>query len=56
MLEIDRMFRDDVAQIRRFTPGSLRRIIRRAPDVVALASDTLHDSGLGPKVRAWINN
>jgi uncharacterized membrane protein YkvA (DUF1232 family) len=51
-----RMFRDDVARIRRFTPGSLRRIIRRAPDMVALASDTLHNSGLGPKVRAWINN
>lgn len=57
VLGIDpRTFRDDVARIRRFTPGSLRRIIRRAPDVVALASDTLHNSGLGPKVRAWINN
>jgi uncharacterized membrane protein YkvA (DUF1232 family) len=57
VLGIDRRaFRDDVARIRRFTPGSLRRIIRRAPDVVALAGDTLHNSGLGPKVRAWINN
>jgi uncharacterized membrane protein YkvA (DUF1232 family) len=57
VLGIDpRTFRDDVARIRRFTPGSLRRIIRRAPDVVALAGDTLHNSGLGPKVRAWINN
>ncbi len=57
VLGIDqRMFRDDVARIRRFTPGSLRRIIRRAPDVVALASDTLHNSRLGPKVRSWINN
>jgi len=50
-----RSFRDDVARIRRFTPGSLRRIIRRAPDIVAMAGNTLHDSGLGPKVRAWIN-
>jgi uncharacterized membrane protein YkvA (DUF1232 family) len=51
-----RAFRHDVAQVRRFTPGALRSIIRRAPDVVALAGKTLHDSGLGPKVRAWINN
>ncbi len=57
VLGIDpRAFRDDVARIRRFTPGSLRRIIRRAPDMVALAGDTLHNSGLGPKVRAWISN
>jgi uncharacterized membrane protein YkvA (DUF1232 family) len=50
-----RSFRADVARIRRFTPGSLRRIIRRAPDIAAMAGNTLHDSGLGPKVRAWIN-
>jgi uncharacterized membrane protein YkvA (DUF1232 family) len=57
VLGIDRRaFRDDVARIRRFTPGSLRRIIRRAPDLVALAGDSLHNSELGPKVRAWINN
>jgi uncharacterized membrane protein YkvA (DUF1232 family) len=51
-----RAFRDDVSRIRRFTPGSLRRIIRRAPDIVAMAGDTLHNSGLGPRVRAWIND
>ena len=57
VLGIDRRaFRDDVARIRRFTPGALRRIIRRAPAMLALAGDTLHNSGLGPKVRAWINN
>lgn len=57
VLGIDpRTFRDDVARIRRFTPGSLRRIIRRAPDMVAFASDTLHTSRVGPKVRSWINN
>jgi uncharacterized membrane protein YkvA (DUF1232 family) len=57
VLGIDRRaFRDDVARIRRFTPGSLRRIIRRAPAMLALAGDTLHNSGLGSKVRAWINN
>jgi hypothetical protein len=51
-----RSFRADVARIRRFTPGSLRRIMRRVPDIAAMTGDTLHNSGLGPKVRAWINN
>lgn len=51
-----RSFRDDVARIRRFTPGPLRRIIRRAPDALAMAGDTLRSSGLGPKVRTWIND
>jgi uncharacterized membrane protein YkvA (DUF1232 family) len=51
-----RSFRDDVARIRRFTPGPLRRIIRRAPEVVAFAGETLHNSGIGPRVRSWINN
>jgi len=51
-----RSFRADIERIRRFTPGSLRRIIRRVPGIAAMAGDTLHNSGLGPKVRAWINN
>ena len=55
-LGIDRSaFHGDVARLRRFTPGLLRRIIRRAPELISFAGDTLHDSGLGPKVRAWIN-
>ena len=51
-----RAFRGDVARIRRFTPGVLRRIIRRAPEMVTLAGETLHTSGVGPKVRTWIND
>jgi uncharacterized membrane protein YkvA (DUF1232 family) len=51
-----RSFREDVARIRRFTPGSLRRIMRRAPAAVGLAGESLRNSGLGPRVRAWINN
>jgi len=55
-LGIDRRaFRDDVARIRRFTPGVLRRIIRRVPAMVSFAGDTLHNSRLGPRVRNWIN-
>ena len=51
-----RSFREDVARIRRFMPGSLRRIVRRAPAAVGLAGATLRNSGLGPRVRAWIND
>jgi len=51
-----RSFRDDVARIRRFTPASLRRMIRRAPAAVGFAGGTLRNSGLGPRVRAWIND
>ena len=55
LLGIDRRaFSDDVARIRRFTPSSLRRMMRRAPELVSFAGDTLHTSGVGPKVRSWI--
>lgn len=55
-LGIDRRaFTEDVARIRRFTPSSLRRMMRRAPELVSFAGDTLHNSGVGPKVRSWIN-
>jgi uncharacterized membrane protein YkvA (DUF1232 family) len=55
-LGIDRRaFREDVARIRRFTPGVLRRIMRRAPAMVSFAGDTLRNSGVGPRVRTWIN-
>jgi len=55
-LGIDRRaFTEDVTRIRRFTPAPLRRIIRRAPGLVSFAGDTLHNSGLGPRVRSWIN-
>jgi uncharacterized membrane protein YkvA (DUF1232 family) len=50
-----RAFREDVSRIRRFTPGVLRRIMRRAPGMLALAGDTLHNGRLGPRVRTWIN-
>jgi uncharacterized membrane protein YkvA (DUF1232 family) len=55
-LGIDRRtFYEDVASIRRFTPGPLRRMMRRAPAAVGLAADTLHRSRFGPRVRSWIN-
>jgi hypothetical protein len=55
-LGIDRVaFTEDVRRIRRFTPSSLRRIMRRAPELVSFAGDTLEHSGIGPRVRSWIN-
>ena len=49
-----RAFSEDVARIRRLMPGPLRRAIRQAPRAVAFAGDTLNDSRIGPRVRAWI--
>jgi uncharacterized membrane protein YkvA (DUF1232 family) len=50
-----RAFHEDVARIRRFTPGPLRRIIRRAPAAISMAGQQLEKAGVGPKVRNWIN-
>ena len=50
-----RAFHDDVARIRRFTPGPLRRISRRAPAAIAMAGEQLQKAEIGPKVRNWIN-
>jgi uncharacterized membrane protein YkvA (DUF1232 family) len=55
-LGIDRRaFADDIARIRRFIPGSVRRLVRRIPGALTLAGDTLQHSRLGPRVRGWIN-
>ena len=55
-LNIDRYaFERDVAQIRRLTPGPIRRTIRRIPEVVAMATGAFEESGIGPRVRTWIN-
>ena len=47
-------FDHDVAQIRRLTPGPVRRIIRRLPGLADSAGRALHDTGFGPRLRAWI--
>jgi uncharacterized membrane protein YkvA (DUF1232 family) len=54
-LNIDRAaFERDVAQIRRLTPGPVRRTIRRIPKLVGDAGDAIASLHLGPRVRAWI--
>jgi uncharacterized membrane protein YkvA (DUF1232 family) len=55
-LGIDRVaFDRDIAQIRRLTPGPVRRTIRRVPAMVGSAADTIQHIGLGPRLRTWIN-
>jgi uncharacterized membrane protein YkvA (DUF1232 family) len=55
-LEIDRVaFDRDMAQVRRLTPGPVRRTIRRLPGLVSSAGQAINQSGLGPRVRAWIS-
>jgi uncharacterized membrane protein YkvA (DUF1232 family) len=54
-LGIDRVaFDRDIAQIRRLTPGPVRRTIRRVPALMAGAGRAIERSGLAPRVRSWI--
>jgi uncharacterized membrane protein YkvA (DUF1232 family) len=54
-LGIDRAaFDRDIAQVRRLTPGPVRRTIRRVPGMIAGAGDVLRQLGLGSRMRAWI--
>jgi uncharacterized membrane protein YkvA (DUF1232 family) len=54
-LGIDRVaFERDVAQVRRLTPGPVRRTIRRAAEIVGGAGEAIKQLGLGPRTRAWI--
>lgn len=55
-LGIDRRaFDEDMARIRRLMPGPVRRLARRVPGAVEAAADALARSGIGPRVRGWIN-
>ena len=55
-LDIDRVaFNEDIARIRRLTPGPVRKTIRRIPELLGQAGAALQSSGVGPRVRQWIN-
>jgi hypothetical protein len=55
-LGIDRAeFDRDVAQVRRLTPGPVRRTIRRVPALFGGIGEAIKQFGLGPRTRAWIN-
>ena len=54
-LAIDRVSYDrDIAQIRRLTPGPVRRTIRRIPGLVSATGRAIERSGIVPRTRAWI--
>jgi uncharacterized membrane protein YkvA (DUF1232 family) len=55
-LGIDRgEFDRDVAQVRRLTPGPVRRSIRRVPELLGGIGEAMKQLGLGPRMRGWIN-
>lgn len=55
-LDIDRVaFDQDIARIRRLTPGPVRKTIRRIPELLGHATAAFQQSGVGPRVRNWIN-
>lgn len=55
-LDIDRVaFNEDIARIRRLTPGPVRKTIRRIPDLLGQAGSAFQSSGVGPRIRHWIN-
>jgi uncharacterized membrane protein YkvA (DUF1232 family) len=48
-------FEQDIAQIRRLTPGPLRRLVRRLPRAFDTASDALAHTAAAPRLRRWIS-
>ena len=55
-LGIDRSaFEQDIARIRRLTPGPVRKTLRRVPQLVGQAGAAIEQSGVGPRLRGWIN-
>ena len=55
-LGIDRVaFDQDMARVRRLTPGPVRKTLRRIPGAVSQAGQAIEQTGVGPKVRAWVS-
>jgi uncharacterized membrane protein YkvA (DUF1232 family) len=48
-------FERDLGQIRRLTPLPVRRLVRRLPGALDVVAGAVHRSGLGPRVRGWID-
>ncbi len=56
LLGIDRAaYERDVAQVRRLTPGPVRKVLRRIPPALNAVAKTIESTGIGPRVRTWIN-
>ncbi len=55
-LGVDRAaFERDLGQIRRLTPLPVRRLVRRLPPAIDVVAAAARRSGLGPRVRGWID-
>jgi uncharacterized membrane protein YkvA (DUF1232 family) len=55
-LGIDRAaFEHDLAQVRRLTPKPIRQLARRLPPAIGAVARAARASGLGPRVRGWID-
>jgi uncharacterized membrane protein YkvA (DUF1232 family) len=46
---------EDVARVRRFLPGPIRRTVHRIPGAVRMVSDAVAQSGLQPRLRGWLD-
>jgi len=54
-LGIDRAaFDSDVGQIRRLTPGPVRRVIHRLPGAISAVSGAVESTGVAPRLRRWL--
>ncbi len=47
-------FEQDVARIRRLTPGPVRRAIRRLSAAIDYGGFAWRETGIGPRLRTWI--
>jgi uncharacterized membrane protein YkvA (DUF1232 family) len=45
---------EDVARVRRFIPGPIRRVARRIPEGVRLVAETIDQTGLPDQLRRWL--
>lgn len=45
---------EDVARVRRFVPGPVRRTVRRIPGAVRSVADAVAQSGVQPRLRGWL--
>jgi uncharacterized membrane protein YkvA (DUF1232 family) len=55
-LGIDKVaFDQDMARVRRLTPGPVRKTLRRIPGVVGQVGEAFENTGVGPRVRAWVS-
>ena len=46
---------EDVARVRRFVPGPIRRTVGRIPGAVRTMTDAVAQSGLQPRLRGWLD-